>query len=255
MILEWAVAFVWIAFFVSLVSVGIFGSKEKYQHLKARLNIITTLWFLAGIILLSILALVYLQELFLLTAFVLIFVSVFTRKYIFTKEKPISAPDAPLSEKIQSQIGSLGEYGNRIMALNFMVPLILLTLAYASGLTIQAQAAMQASSDSLLVSSGLLIIIVTFTIFTFERNFEQDIHQEITKRLVQRFKGLGMTYVFTVLLSALSLVLATNQQLTVTPTSPPRTLLLLGVLYFLFVSITLTLGVYFQMAKVYEQGG
>ena len=90
-----------------------------------------------------------------------------------------------------------------------MVPLILLTLAYASGLTIQAQAAMQASSDSLLVSSGLLIIIVTFTIFTFERNFEQDIHQEITKRLVQRFKGLGMTYVFTVLLSALSLVLAT----------------------------------------------
>jgi hypothetical protein len=96
---------------------------------------------------------------------------------------------------------------------------------------------------------------VTFTIFTFERNFEQDIHQEITKRLVQRFKGLGMTYVFTVLLSALSLVLATNQQLTVTPTSPPRTLLLLGVLYFLFVSITLTLGVYFQMAKVYEQGG
>ena len=254
MILEWAAVFVWIAFFVSLVSVGVSGSRERYEHLKARLNIITGFWFVVGIVLLGILAFVYLRELFLLTAFVLIFMTAFTRKYIFTKEKPISAPDAPLSEKIQSQIGSLAEYGNQIMALNFIVPLILLTFAYASGLTIQAQAAMQTSSDSLLVSSGLLIVIVTFTIFTFERNFEQDIHQEITKRLIQRFKCLGMTYVFTILLSALSLVLATNQQLTVTPTSPPRTLLLLGVLYYLFVSITLTLGVYFQMAKVYEQG-
>ena len=252
MILEWATVFVWIAFLASLISVTASGSKS--EHLKARLNTLTSVWFVAGLVLLSILALVYLQGLFLLTAFVLIVMTSFTNKYIFTKEKPISAPDAPLSEKIQSQIRSLTEYGNRIMALNFIVPLLLLTFAFASGLTIQAEAALETSSDSLLVSSGLLIIIVTFTIFTFERNFEQDIHPEITKRLTQRFKGLGMIYVFTILLSALSLVLMTNQELTVALTSPLRTLLFLGVLYFLFISITLTLAVYFQIAKVYEQG-
>jgi hypothetical protein len=254
MILEWVTVVVWVAFLASLASITAVGQKEKHERLKARLNYITTFWFLSGIVLLVILAFVYLQELFLIAVFVLIFVTAFTRKYIFTKETPISAPDAPLPEKILSQIGSLAEYGNRIMALNFVVPLILLTLAYASGLTIQAQAALEASSDSLLVSSGLLIIIVTFTIFTFERNFERDIHPEITKRLTHRFKGLGMIYVLTILLSVLSLVLMTNQQLTVIPPSPLRTLLFLGVIYFLFVSITLTLGVYFQIAKVYEQG-
>ena len=120
MILEWAAVFVWIAFFVSLVSVGVSGSR-KLNIFKARLNIITGFWFVVGIVPLGILAFVYLRELFLLTAFVLIFMTAFTGDS-FTKEKPISAPDAPLSEKIQSQIGSLAEYGNQIMALNFIVP-------------------------------------------------------------------------------------------------------------------------------------
>lgn len=253
MVLSWIIALLWFAFLVAFVITGVLGAKTADEHSKRRLNNLTAVSFLALIILLCILAFIYVQEL-LVIAIVIFFITILTYRYVFTKEKTDSASDLSLSEKVGAQIVSLTKYNSRILALNFVVPLVLLTLAYLTGLTIQAESARDASSDVFLVSSGLLVIIVTFTIFTFERNYERDIHQEITKRLIQRFKGLGVIYVFTILLSVLSLILMTNEQLTFSPTSPLRNSLFLAVLYFFFISITLTLAVYFQVARVYEQG-
>lgn len=240
-----------IALSISFIA-GVLHSKERDKQRGERLNVLIGLGALVAIVLAAILAIIYAKEIFLF-AVVEVIVTIVSYKLIFTREKIDKIPDASISENLGSQFLSLTKYSNGIIILNFVGPLVAYCFVYFSRFSIGPESARLASSDIFLVSSGLLVIIVTFTIFTFERSLQKNISQKVSKLLIERFKGLSVIYVVTALLSALSLLLMTNEQLIFTPPSPLRNSLFLWVLYFLFVSITLTLAVYLQVAKVYEE--
>jgi hypothetical protein len=144
-----------------------------------------------------------------------------------------------------------------VLILNFLLPILAYYAAYAVQFVIEAESVRELLSDIFLVFSGLLILVVTFYIFIFERKLHQTqveatIHQKIADLLIQRVTILGALYVFTILISVASLMSIKNVPLVFLSSEAVISSLFAMVIYFTSYSLILTIIVFYQIVGVYR---
>ena len=158
------------------------------------------------------------------------------------------------SERIGFQLKELSKYRNFTFVLLFSTPLLLGFALYIFGLKVEIETARVLYSSFFLAFSGLLILVVMFSIFIIEGS----VHSRIANLLIQSIKGLGVMYGLIILSSILSLVALGNNQINFNLNEPglnPTVLpaLFLGTLSLAINSIWLTIIIFFQAVDVLKE--
>lgn len=158
------------------------------------------------------------------------------------------------SEKTRFQLKELSKYRNFTFIFLFSTPLLLGFALYILKLTVEIETARVLYSSFFLAFSGLLILVVMFSIFIIERN----VHSRIANLLIQSIKGLGAMYGLIILSSVLSLVALGNNQINFnfhefTPNFTVVPSLFLGTLSLAINSIWLTIIIFFQAVDLLKE--
>ncbi len=158
------------------------------------------------------------------------------------------------SEKIRFQLKELSRYRNFTFVLLFSTPLLLGFALYILKLTVEVETARVLYSSFFLAFSGLLVLVVMFSIFIIERS----VHSRIANLLIQSIKGLSVMYGLIILCSVLSLVALGDNQINFnfhvsTLNSTIVSSLFLGTLSLAINCIWLTIIVFFQAVDVLKE--
>jgi Short C-terminal domain len=232
---------------------------RSYSHYQAFNNFIT-FYVIGAVLFLIYLVVTNIQIPYFLGIFVLLLIatSFLTARYMLSSY-PIPSDGEPATrlEATESQLRYLSRHRNVVVILNFFLPILIYTAAFAVKFVIEAESVRQLLSDIFLVFSGLLILIVTFYIFIFERKLHQTqveatIHQKIADLLIQRVTILGALYVFTILISVASLMSIKDVPLVFLSSEAVTSSLFALVIYFASYALILTIIVFYQIVGVYR---
>jgi hypothetical protein len=232
---------------------------SSYSHYRAFNNLIT-IYVIGAVLFLIYLVVTNIRIPYFLgiSVLVLIFTSFLTARYMLASYVPPSDEEpAAKPEATESQARYLSRHKNVVLILNFFLPILIYYAAYATQFVIEAESVRALLSDIFLVFSGLLILVVTFYIFIFERKLHQTqveatIHQKIADLLIQRVTILGALYIFTILISVASLISIKDVPLVFLPSQAVTRSLCAMVIYFTSYSLILTIIVFYQIVGVYR---